>query len=184
MYVFFNVIPKGMKDCYIRGMNKINSELRQQAIALGLCEQWQGEWKSTWKPEELVERFFRGINFCVKNHYPNKDFLTKNFDKKFLRSNNIVVDDEYSILNPQQALITGASKSNIRFNGLSSGRIHIQGDSSVKLNAKNRSNVIAHIWDNAQIEIQIEDMANVLVIRHSKEALVIANDNIPVKDRF
>ena len=165
-------------------MNKLNTDLKNQAIALGMCAQWQGDWKKDWNVDVMAERFFKGINFCVKHHFPDKDFLTHNFDKNILRSKNIIVDDNYSLLNPTQALITGCSESTVRYNGLASGKIHIQGDANVKLSAKDRAHVIVHIWDDAQIEIKTEGIADVSVARHSANTLVISDNKIRIKNIF
>ena len=165
-------------------MDKLNTELKEKAIAVGLCEQWQSEWTKSWTPKKMVEKYFEGINFCAENHYPDKEFIKQAFERKFLRKNNVLVDDEYSLLNPEQAMIMGTSKSNIRFNGTTLGRIHVQGDSDVKVYAKNRCHVMLHVWDKAQVKIETEDRATVIVIRHSPDTVVIAEKDIRIWEAY
>ena len=55
--------------------DKLNTELKEKAIAVGLCEQWQSEWNKNWTPKKMVDKYFEGINFCAENHYPDKDFI-------------------------------------------------------------------------------------------------------------
>lgn len=165
-------------------MNELNKTLRDSAIALGLCKQWQADWNQDWDVDKMADKFWQGINFCVKNHYPDKDFIVNTFDKNTLRGKCIIADDKYSLLNPSQALIIGNSQSTIRYNALASGRIHIQHDSAVTLTAKGRSRVIAHVWDRAHLNVQRQDVARVLVVLHSPYASVTHNGDIEVKQRF
>jgi len=165
-------------------MNKLNTELKNQAIALGMCAQWQKDWNEDWDVDKMAEMMFKGLNFCSKYHYPSKDFLISHFDRSILRSKNIVADDRYSLLNPEKALITGNSESTVRYNGISSGVIHIQDTSSVKVSAKNRSFVIIHLFDKAQVTVEKEDLAKVFVVRHSPDTILNADKDIKYKNRF
>ena len=68
-------------------MDQLNRELRDQAIALGLCGDWQDLWNRNWSKEKMIERMFRGLDFCLKHHYPSNDFIIKHFDRVLLRKN-------------------------------------------------------------------------------------------------
>lgn len=164
-------------------MNELNSVLRSQAVSYGLCEQWQSEWSEDWDEQTMVSRFFLGLSFCMKNHFPGSAFLTQRFGKVFLRSHNIVVDDRYSLLNPHKAVVIGQSRSTIRFNGYTSGLVHLQGESDVKLTAKGRSRAIVHVWDNARLDVQCDDTAKVSVIRHSADVDIKTNGPVKISDR-
>jgi hypothetical protein len=165
-------------------MDNLNTELKRQAIACGLCEQWQSDWSGNWDFDTMADKLFEGINFCAKNRYPDKDFIVRTFDKDKLRSKNIIADDNYSLLNPTKAFIIGKSTSNVRYNAENSGLMHIQGQSHVKLTAKGRSHVIAHIWDKAKIDVEVTDMARVFVVRHTSTTEVKKTGNVSVRKVF
>lgn len=165
-------------------MDALNTELRKQAISYGLCKEWQNDWNTDWDFDTLADKLFEGINFCAKNRFPDKDLIVRTFDKGKLRSRNIIVDDRYSLLNPERALIIGSSKSTVRFNATHSGVIHIQGDSVVTLTAKGRSHVIVHIWDNATLDAEVTDLGRVFVVRHTSTTAVKRKGNVGVRDKF
>jgi len=163
-------------------MDKLNRELREMAERAGMCDKVKGEWNESWDMDTMADKMLSNINFCAQRRFPDKDYLIKNFDRAWLRNKGIIADDRYSLLNPERALITGMSDSHIRFNGISSGKIHIQGEAKVDITAKNRSHVIVHVWDRAQVEAEKEDKARILIIRHSRDAVVIAGTDIPIRD--
>ena len=78
-------------------MNDLNKELKNQAIALGLCKPWQDSWKKDWPTEKMVERMYKGLDFCLKHHWPANDFILKHFDQEFRRNGNVYVNDKYSV---------------------------------------------------------------------------------------
>lgn len=146
----------------------INNELRDEAIRLGLCNEWQQLWSKDWDFTKLVERYKKGIDFCMENHYPSDNFVKNNFDRELLRKNFILVDDKYSFLNPKVCVVTGNSDSNIRFNAWSSGEVYISGSSNVTLTAKNYSFVMVHLYEESSISAIASDKARIVIIKHAK----------------
>ncbi len=149
-------------------IKKLNSDLREEAIRLGLCDEWQNMWRTDWGVAKMIAQFKSGIDFCMENHYPDKSFIKENFDRTTLRENFILVDDTYSLLNPKCAVIIGNSKSNIRFNTWSSGEVCVGGTSSVAVTARNSSFVMVHLYDNSTMTAAAMDKARIIVIKHSE----------------
>ena len=165
-------------------MNELNQELKSQAIALGLCNQWQKEWKGDWNTATLADRMYKGIDFCLQHHWPTNAFLKKNFSLEELRTNNIYIDDKRSVLNPKHSLILGKSEVKIRFNGAYAGNIYIRDKSVVELTAKTRSFVIVHLFDEASINATQQDLANITIIKHSKKSLAIGVGKVKFREEF
>jgi len=165
-------------------MNELNKDLRNQAIHLGLCNEWQKLWQKGWSKEKMVEMMFRGLDFCLKFHFPANEYILKHFDKDFLRNAGIFVNDKYSVLNPKQILILGTSDITIRYNTWNHGNIHIRDNSSLKLTARNRSFVIVHLYENASLTAEQFDKAQIVVIKHSIKANVIADKNVKVREEL
>ncbi len=165
-------------------MDQLNRELRDQAIALGLCGDWQDLWNRNWSKEKMIERMFRGLDFCLKHHYPSNDFIIKHFDRVLLRKNFVFVNDKFSTMNPKESLILGTSDITMRYNCWNHGYIHIRDNSSVKLVAKNRSFVIAHLYENASIEAEQYDKAKIVLVKHSDKVTITAEDNIKIREEY
>jgi len=165
-------------------MNKLNKELKEQAIGLGLCGQWAEEWNKSWNADELAKRMFSGITFCMRNNYPGKDFLLQHFDSKTLIKNNVIIDCRHSLLNPKNSLLMGDAESTIRFNGLSFGRVYLRDGSKATLTAKGRSFVIVHLYDNASINVAQSDIAKVSIVVHSSTTQVEISGRVKVVNRM
>ena len=115
----------------------LSSRLKKDAIALGLCNQWQKEWKDNEDKQSLITKYFDGLDFPLKYHWPSNQFIKENFEQNLLRKNNILVDDTRSLLNPAEAVILGNSKATIRVNSQNNSIIYIRDKSCVDIFAKN-----------------------------------------------
>lgn len=165
-------------------MNELNKELRNQAIALGLCQPWQESWKKDWSMEKMIEKMYKGLDFCLKHHWPSNDFIIRHFNVDFLRQSNVFVNDKYSVCNPKQSLVLGSSEITFRYNAWYNGSIHIRDNSSVKIYARNKSFVIIHLYEKAYIEAEQTDKAIIVIIKHSQDVTIIADKKIKVKEEY
>lgn len=151
---------------------ELNSELRQAAIKNGLCKQWQEEWKQDWDHKKMVSQFYRGIDFYLKKRFMSNDFLKENFDRDFLRKNGILVDDTYSLLNPDRAVFIGESSSHVRFNGRNSATIYILDKSKVKVTSRGEAFVIVHLLGSAELEAEQLAKSEIVAVVHSGDCKV------------
>ena len=165
-------------------MNKLNPTLRAQAVNLGLCNQWQNDWKEDWTKERMAEQFFRGLDFCLKYHWPSNDFIKNNFELDFLREIGVFVDDVRSSINNLKCLILGKSEIKLRYNSDYIGDVYVRDESNVIITAKGRSFVMVHLFDNATITAGQFDKAGVVIIKHSPDVTIFANDGIKIKEEY
>ena len=163
---------------------ELSKTLRESARSNGLCDQWYNEWKDSCSPKELADKMFKGLDFVLKLHWPSNDFIKEHFNLDFRREVNVVVDDRHSTLNPKQSLILGKSEVTARFNGASHGSIYVRDNSRLTLTAKNRSFVIIHLYDNATVSIKQFDKAQIVVIKHSHDVTVNADESIRVREEY
>lgn len=164
-------------------MNELNKDLKDQAISLGLCNDWQNLWSKDWSQEKMAERMYKGLDFCLKFHYPSNDFIIKHFELDFRRKCNVFVNDKYSVMNPKQSLILGTSEVTLRYNSNSSGEVHVRDNSSAKLIARNRSFVIVHLYENAKVNAEQLDQSKIVLIKHSTNVTIEA-ENVKVKEEY
>ena len=165
-------------------MNALNKDLKDQAVALGLCGDWQKLWSKDWSREKMVERMYKGLDFCLQYHYPSNDFILKHFDLNFRRKSNVFVNDKYSVVNPKESLVLGTSDVTFRYNGHSYGNIHIRDNSSAKVIARNVSFVIVHLYENARVTAEQYDNARVVLVKHSTNVHIVAPSNIKVREEY
>lgn len=165
------------KNC----MNPLNRELKEQAVNLGLCDDWTEMWNKDWDNDKLAERMYKGLDFCLKHHWPSNEFIKEHFDKDFLHRVGIIVDEKHSLMNIQKALILGSSEVTMRVNAWNHSDIYVRDESKVFLTAKNGSFVIVHLFDNASVNVSCLDKAHVTLIKHSDEVSCSYSGEVKVK---
>jgi len=164
-------------------MDDLNKRLLSEAVELGLCSKWQKEWKSEeWSRQELIDKMYEGLDFCIAHHWPSNAFIKQYFPKPLLRNNNVFVDDKYSALNPVHCLILGGSRITCRYNGVWIGNVHVRDTAEAIVTARNRSFCIIHLYDNAHVSVKQMDTATVVVIKHSNNAVITADGDVKIKE--
>lgn len=66
-----------------RKTEKLSAKMKSQAVGLGLCQQWTDEWADGTSKDELVEKFVRGIDFCIEHNFPSCEVIRKEFEMSF-----------------------------------------------------------------------------------------------------
>ena len=168
----------------VSDMNELNKDLRNQAIHLGLCKDWQKLWNKDWSQEKMVERMYKGLDFCLQFHYPANDYIIKHFDLDFRRKHNVFVNDKYSVNNPKESLVLGNSDVTFRYNGHSYGNIHIRDNSETKVIARNVSFVIVHLYENAYVDAEQIDNSKIVLVKHSRNVTIVAEKNIKIREEY
>lgn len=163
---------------------ELNKELKEKAIACGLCQQWQNEWQCDWSMEKMISQFYRGLDFFLKKRFVSNSFIKKNVPIEFRRSNGILVDDKYSLVNPENAILLGKSESTIRINGSKASHVYVTDKGKLTVIAKNRAFVLVHLLDDASVDAQAFDSARLVVIQHSNGVSIKTNDLAIVKREF
>lgn len=165
---------------------QLSMTLRQSAINNGLCDEWKNAWKDNCTQQELINKYLRGIDFCLQHRWPSNRFITDNFDIVTLRRNNIIVDDSWSLNNPQEAVILGDSKATVRVNGRNSSEIYIRDTSEVAVHVHTGELVLIHVFDKTTVRVYPSEVydINCTVICHSKDAVIEAPKVVKYKEEL
>lgn len=156
--------------------------LKQQAVGLGLCTQWQGEWGQP-TDNELIQKYIRGIDFCIEHNYPSNDYIKSNFDVESLHRNGIFVDETINVgrNNPQRILVfNGRCVGSINVDGFSCRTIYIRGDSCINITAKGFSRTFIRVYDNARVNVIVNGGAKAFVYRYGGD---ISGSGYMLRDR-
>ena len=165
--------------------SSLNTILRKEAVSLGICDKVLDAWRTDMRDGALIELGYRNIDFLLKHHWPSNETLKGAWPKDFLRSNAVIVDDRWSLNNPESSLVLGSSKATLRYNGWNIGRVYVRDSSQIVVSAKNKSTVFVHAFEKAWIFTEQYDEARIIIIRHSDSAVVTQSCGIArVKDEF
>lgn len=165
-------------------MNKLNETLRAEAIAMGLCQQWQNDWTSNKSSADLIEMYKRGIDFCLDRNWPSCDWITSHFNPAELQDRNIfvrVLGGEI-ILSNGVAVVRECSDVIITIPRNSVVTLHCQQNSNLCIKLLKGARAFIHLHDS-QAEIEaIETMAAARIYQYNPGIEVIANGNVVVRD--
>jgi len=173
---------------------ELSIKLRESARGVGLCDEWYNGWKDETALEELVGKYLRGLDFCIKHRWPTKSFIKKNFTQGFLRRHGILVDDtrSYPIRDEnrrqmylREYVLLGKSHATVRY----AFRPHmcqvwVCDNSDVTVDVKYGAFVLIHLFDNSRADVKTDLVSSATVIRHTPETKVKKEGVVKVKDEF
>lgn len=146
-------------------MDKLNTELRSQAIDLGLCAKWQSEWVDNRSQQELVDMWKRGIDFALLHNYPSNNFIKANFDRDLLNANLIFVD-EYVDMDMAPSgiyILNGECSGRIRFAPWTAATIYLRHSSKMNIVAEGFAKVFVRLYDETDVEVDSDESTVVKV---------------------
>lgn len=141
---------------------ELQEELKQQAISLGLCKQWQDEWGN---PDiaELCNKYIRGLDFCIKHDYPSLDYLERNFKGK-VEKYGIYINDNATVLNQRNIIANGSCKLFVEAGVVCD--VTIRHTSEIHIVATNNAFVYVSMHDNSRLFIDKKDAGCRICVSH------------------
>ncbi len=144
-------------------IEQVSEELKSEAVSLGLCKEWTKEWGNE-SADSLVEKYVKGIDFCIEHNYPSLAFLSQ-FDG-IRQKYGVFASEKVSVFNKPFIDVnfgcTGAAKNNSYFD--TSG--YVRGGSAIDLVAMDRASFHISLYDDSVLNIRCYDDAKVYVYRY------------------
>lgn len=164
-------------------MDKLNNELKNQAIAYGLCEQWTDDWSENRNKQELIDMWLRGIDFAIANDYPTNEFIKEHFESELLKENHIYVDSSFHGVNlDKKVILCGKSDGVLEFDKFSTCDIYIRHECHAHIRASGFSKVFINLYDGANIIIKQMEAAKVYVYLHGSNCRVKYEGEVLVRE--
>lgn len=157
----------------------VSKELKNEAVSLGLCAEWTNEWGKPTK-DELVEKYVRGIGFCIKHNYPSCEYMKKHFDG-VMQNHGVFVDDTIELGNSRIVIANGKTSGRIIYDSYSVGTIYARHDSDLTIEVSGNAFVSIETYDNCNISVFQRDKAKVFIYDHGGS--IEKSGNVIIKDR-
>ena len=157
----------------------ISKELKKKAINLGLCTEWTERWKNPTK-DELVDKYVRGIDFCIKHDYPSCKYMKKHFDG-IMQKHGVFVNDKINLQNPNMVIANGNTSGKIIYDAYSVGTIYARHDSNLTIEVSGHAFIAIEIYDDCNVSVFQRDKAKVFVYNHGGN--IQTSGQVVVKDR-
>lgn len=145
-------------------MNNLSETLKQQAVDLGLCRPWTEAWGDC-DQQELIDKYKKGIDFCIDKQYPSNEFIKANFDRALLNENLIFVDEHINLETAPSGIyvINGECTGRIWFGKWAAATIFVRHNSKIRIEADRYAKVFVRLYDNAEVECDYDESAVVKV---------------------
>jgi hypothetical protein len=136
-------------------MDNLSETLKQQAVSLGLCKPWTEAWADNSDQQELIDKFVKGIDFCLERDWPSTEFIKANFDRKLLNRNLIFVDEPIEIKNAPSGIyvINGECSGTLWFNSWAAATVYVRHNSNVRIIADDFAKVFVRLYDDASADV-------------------------------
>lgn len=160
---------------------ELSMTLKGQAVSLGLCKEWTEGWGNP-DPQQLIDKYLHGIDFCIKHDYPGNEFIKRNFDKELLHKNGIFVDEEVHLRNVKgRCVLNGRCKGMLLFDGLSVCDLYVRHGSEVVIDCSRLSKVFINVYDQAKVKVKQVDAASVYVYKHGEQCAVDIEGDVMIR---
>lgn len=145
-------------------MNNLSETLKQQAVDLGLCRPWTEAWDDC-DQQELIDKFVKGIDFCLERNWPTPEFIKANFDRDLLNANLIFVDEylDFDMMPSGVYVINGECTGTIRFAPWTAATVYVRHTSNVRIIADDFAKVFVRLYDEAEAVVDSDESAVVKV---------------------
>lgn len=159
----------------------LSDKMKSEAVSLGLCAQWTADWKDGSSKDEMVEKFVKGIDFCIGRDWPSTHDMKKYFGS-VIHKHGVYVDESVGLVNPSIAILNGHCEGLIEYEWLSNGEIHVRHDSTLKLRVKGLSKVFVNLHDHARLRVECEEGSKCFVYQYGGE-IEEKSGSVVIRDR-
>ena len=143
----------------------LSERLKGEAVKLGLCEQWQGEWPDGASKDDMAEKFVRGQDFCIKHDWPSVKVIKRHFGDVMHR-HGVYADEEFYISNKPMLILVGKCEGHVVIDGRHTSTIYVRHTSRLHIKADGEARVFVSVYDDGVVEAEAEEYAKIFVYRH------------------
>ena len=159
----------------------LSDRMKNEAVSLGLCAQWTADWHDNSSKHEMVEKFVKGIDFCIGRNWPSTKDMKKYFGD-VIHDHGVYVDENVDLKNPKTVILNGECVANISYDWMDSGEIYVRHNSSLYLKVNGFSRVFVNMLDGAELHVECEDTAKCFVYQYGG-TVVKATGPVNIRDR-
>lgn len=143
----------------------LSDRMKREAIELGLCEEWQGEWQGELTKDEMAERYVRGIDFCIEHGFPDNETIKREFGE-VARKHGVHVDEDVSLTDEPTVILNGGCSGVLRYTGYNIGTIYVRHQSDVRIIVEDLAQVFVELYDGAHVDVENKGARRCFVYKH------------------
>ena len=157
----------------------IGKEIALDAKKYGLCAEWYIKMLSVTTYKQLAEMYFDGDDWSMEKDFPSLSILRQH--KGDILPYGLVVDSTEKFENNFRIAFFGNSESEISYTDYAVGNVIVRHQSKVKIKASGSSKVFVNLIDEARVEIEATENAEVIVYNYGQQTNYSNKGNVIVK---
>ena len=157
----------------------IGKEITLDGKKYGLCAEWYKKMLSVTTYKQLAEMYFDGDDWSMEKDFPSLSLLRQH--KGAILPYGLVVDSTEKFDNNFRIAFFGNSESEIYYSDYAVGNVIVRHQSKVKIKASGSSKVFVNLIDEARVEIEATENAEVIVYNYSENSKYHIEGNVEVK---
>ena len=163
---------------------KLSEKMKREAVRLGLCRQWTDEWDSCSDRDSLVEKFVRGLDFCIEHDWPSVREMKLHFGGVMHR-HGVWADENVRCRNSPVVVLNGECVADLLYDGKSAGDVYVRHESECRIKVRGLARVFVSVYDNGSLNVDCEEGTRCFVYLHGGGIGVIRGEAscVTVRDR-
>ena len=157
----------------------IGKEIALDAKKYGLCAEWYRKMLSVTTYKQLAEMYFDGDDWSMEKDFPSLSILRQH--KGDILPYGLVVDSTEKFENNFRIAFFGNSESEISYTDYAVGNVIVRHQSKVKIKASGNAKVFVNLIDEARVEIEATENAEVIVYNYGQQTNYSNKGNVIVK---
>ena len=157
----------------------IGKEIALEAKKYGLCAEWYKKMLAVTTYKQLAEMYFDGDDWSMEKDFPSLSILRKH--KGAILHYGLVVDSTEKFENNFRIVFFGNSETEISYSDYAVGNVIVRHQSKVKIKASGSSKVFVNLIDEARVEIEATENAEVIVYNYGQQTNYSNKGNVIVK---
>lgn len=155
----------------------LSDRMKSEAASLGLCAQWTAEWEDKSSKDAMVEKFVKGIDFCIKHDWPSCDVMKRDFGD-VIHGHGVYVDEACHILNKPIVVLNGSCDASITYDKYAVATVYVRHKSKLHIKVLGLAKVRVCAYDNASVRVECSQYAKCSVYLYGEHATHTGDGNV------
>lgn len=143
----------------------LSDEMKISARNIGLCDEWFGEWKDNSTKDEMIEKFVRGIDFCIEHNFPSVRIMKERFGDR-MHYQGVYADEQVKSKNDLKIILNGTCNADLYYDGHGTGDVYVRHNSVLKIKASDNARISVNVFDNAKVDAEVSENAKIFIYMH------------------
>jgi hypothetical protein len=152
------------------------NDLKQKAIALGLCKPFQEAWS-----DDLVGMYKQGATWCLGKQFPTLGDMLP-YDK-MLAENDVYNDRLVNLLLTGETYILNQCRGSVEINDYNVAGLYVGLDSIINVNCKDNSILTIECYDNTVLRLKVAKNARCNIWQYGNSCIQILSGNAKIYDK-